>query len=85
MNQEMENDVRIFLSETICGLNGYLPRQDFEHGVLKKINDALITLINHPLTSAIHADGEKWCNNCGIYREKNTNCCDHCGAELRRR
>ena len=51
MNPEMETDIRIFLSETICGLNGYIPRQDnIEHGTLKKINDALISLINRHLT-----------------------------------
>ena len=29
------------------------------------------------------ADVEKWCNNCGFYREKNTNFCAHCSADLR--
>ena len=49
----------------------------------RKRCDVLLVELQRHITSAIHTDVEKWCNICGFYREKNTNFCAHCGADLR--
>jgi hypothetical protein len=75
MSKGLEIEIRVFLAETLCGLNGYIPvNNDMDVKTLKTINDALISLINH------HLDGMSLAfNQAMIKQESDAKCV--CGSK----